>query len=108
MKYAIDRSPMRSPKSLAKAPKICYNTLYIVNTFTEREVLVTMDNNITRQAYDQNSQQRLEVMKQFMEVETQKPMELTTDLLLKNDNEFLQRYCTVFALHRGQHRAAYR
>ncbi len=56
-----------------------------------------MDTNITRQAYDQNSQQGLAAMKEFMEVETQKPMELTTELLLKllqdnKDTEYGKRY----------------
>ena len=56
-----------------------------------------MDNNMTRQAYDQNSAQGLIALKAFQENETQHPMELTTELLMKllddnKDTEYGKKY----------------
>ena len=48
-----------------------------------------MNNEITRQAYEHNSEQGLAAWEDFINNETNKPMKLTTELLMKliNDNK---------------------
>ena len=48
-----------------------------------------MINDVTRQTYEHNSKQGLVVWENFINNETHKPMELTTELLMKllNDNK---------------------
>ena len=56
-----------------------------------------MGNEMTKAAYDKNSEQGLNALKVFLEEETQKPMEMTTELLMKllhdnKDTEYGKKY----------------